>query len=190
MAIVPVPSSVPWYLRPMLWVTRRMTGKDPLPARLLTYFPKGAIGVGLFELTAAGAPKDLDARCLAVARIVASAVAGCPFCVDMNAATWSRAGLKPDELALLFGDDEEAWTALGRREAAAARYAKALSLTPVVLSADLRAKLDAQFSPREIVVLAATIAQVNFWSRFNQGLGVPSAGFFDQSVCKLPDRLA
>jgi hypothetical protein len=28
-----------------------------------------------------------------------------------------------------------------------------------------------------------TIAQVNFWSRFGQGLGVPAAGFFDESAC-------
>jgi hypothetical protein len=24
---------------------------------------------------------------------------------------------------------------------------------------------------------------VNFWSRFNQGLGVPAAGFFDERAC-------
>jgi len=31
---------------------------------------------------------------------------------------------------------------------------------------------------------------VNYWARFNQGLGVPSAGFFDESVCKLPATTA
>ncbi len=172
----------------MLWVTRLITGKDPLPARLLTHFPKGAVGAGVFELTAAG-PESLDARCLAVARVVASAVAGCPFCVDMNAATWRRSGLNAGDLAVLFADDERAYDTLGPKEAAAARYAKALSLTPVVLSPELKEALHARFSPRETVVLAATIAQVNFWSRFNQGLGVPAAGFFDESVCALPERL-
>jgi alkylhydroperoxidase family enzyme len=43
--------------------------------------------------------------------------------------------------------------------------------------------LKEHFSAREIVVLATTIAQVNFWSRFNQGLGVPAAGFFDETAC-------
>jgi hypothetical protein len=42
------------------------------------------------------------------------------------------------------------------------------------------------FSPKEVVVLAVAIAQVNFWTRFNQGLEVPAAGFFDESVCRLP----
>ena len=35
------------------------------------------------------------------------------------------------------------------------------------------------FSERELVVLASTIAQVNFWARLVQGLGVPPAGFSD-----------
>lgn len=189
MPIIPLPSSVRWYLRPMLWITKRVTGKDPLPARLLAHFPKGAIGAGVFELTAAGAPRDLDGRTLAVARIVASAISGCPFCVDMNAATWKRAGLRAEELAILFGDDESRYASLGTREAVAARYAKALSLTPIAVAPELVAALNEQFTPHEIVVLATTIAQVNYWTRFNQGLGVPAAGFFDESVCALPEHL-
>jgi alkylhydroperoxidase family enzyme len=180
---IPPPASVAWYLRPMLWLTRQITGKDPLPARLLAYFPKGAVGVGVFELTAAGGA-DLDARCLAVARIVSSVVSGCPFCVDMNAATWKRSGLLARELPVLFSS--EGYDVLGGREAVAARYAKALSSTPVVLDAELVLQLRDHFTPRELVVLATTIAQVNYWTRFNQGLGVPAAGFFDESVCRLP----
>lgn len=189
MPILPLPTRIPWLLRPMLWLTRRITGKDPIPARLLAWFPKGAVGAGLFELLAAGAPSDLDGRSLAVARIVASAVSGCPFCLDMNAATWKRAGLTPLELEVLFADDEAREAGLGGREAVAARYARALSRTPVLVPPELIAALEAHFTPREVVVLAATIAQVNFWTRFNQGLGVPAAGFFDQSVCAIPARL-
>lgn len=175
--LVEPPRHPPWYLRPFLWITRRMAGKDPVPARLLAWFPKGALGVGVFEVTAAGAPRDLDGRTLAVARIVSSAVAGCPFCLDMNAATYQRAGLSVDELRAAASLEASRWALLGARESAAARYARALSLTPVELDDALAAELKATFSPRELVVLAATIAQVNFWSRFNQGLGVPSAGF-------------
>ena len=179
------PRRAPWYLRPMLWMTRRVTGKDPLPARLLSHFPKGAIGAGFFELTAADAG-DFDGRLLAVARIVASVVAGCPFCVDMNAATWQRARLTPDELRLLFAPARAQLDLLGEREAVVARYAAALSGTPVIVGVELERDLRRAFSDREIVILATTIAQVNYWSRFNQGLGVPAAGFFDESVCALP----
>jgi AhpD family alkylhydroperoxidase len=169
----------------MLWIAARITGRDPLPARLLTHYPKGALGAGLFEITAAGAPSDLDGRTLAVARIVASAVAGCPFCVDMNAATWKRAGLTLAELRTLLALDTASWPALGAREVTAARYAAALSRTPVELDERLAVELRATFAPREVVVLATTIAQVNYWSRFNQGLGVPAAGFFDEAACRV-----
>jgi AhpD family alkylhydroperoxidase len=175
--LVEAPRRPPWYLAPFLWLTRTMTGKDPLPARLLTWFPKGAIGAGVFEVTAAGAPTDLDGRTLAVARIVSSAVAGCPFCLDMNAATYQRAGLSLADLQAAASLDANRWNALGPRESTAARYARALSMTPVELDEALAAELKATFDSRELVVLASTIAQVNFWSRFNQGLGVPSAGF-------------
>lgn len=184
--LVQPPARPPWYLRPALWLARRVTGKDPLPGRLLAWAPKAAFSVGLFEAAAPHGPKDLDTRVLAIARIVSSVVAGCPFCVDMNAATWQRAQLTVEELQALLAVDEAKWTALPPRELAAARYAKALSGTPVVVDEALRAQLVAVFSPKELVVLAHTIAQVNYWSRFNQGLGVPAAGFFDESVCALP----
>ena len=182
------PERPPWCLRPLLWLTRRLTGKDPLPARLLAWAPKLALGAGLFEALSPGAPADLDGRSLAAARVVASAVAGCPFCLDTNAAAWKRAGLSADELGALLALDAARWPALGAREVLAARFARALSRTPVVVDEALRRELAAAFSPREVVTLASAVAQVNYWSRFNQGLGVPAAGFFDEPACRLPAR--
>jgi AhpD family alkylhydroperoxidase len=186
--IVAPPRRVPLLLRPALWLARRLTGRDPAPARLLAHFPKGAVGAGLFELAAPRAPRDLEARVLAVARLVASAVSGCPFCVGMNAAGWRAAGLTVAELESLIQVDRPAWEKLAAREQLAARYAEALSRTPVRLDDGLASSLRGAFSEREIVVLAFTVAQVSFWSRFNQALGIPAAGFFDESVCALPGR--
>ena len=69
MPIVPLPSPIPFFLRPFLWLAKRITGKANVPGMLLAWFPKGAMGAGVFELSAASAPKDLEARVLAVARI-------------------------------------------------------------------------------------------------------------------------
>lgn len=187
--LVDPPRRIPLVLRPALWLAERITGKQALPGRLLAHFPKGAFGAGVFEAAAANG-SDLErpdgARVLAVARIVASAVAGCPFCIDMNAATWQRAGLTPRELRSLLSEPVPALTTLDARSAAAGKYAAALSATPVELDERLRTELAEVFSAREIVVLATTIAQVNFWSRFSQGLGIPAAGFFDESACPVP----
>lgn len=190
--VVAPPKRVPLLMRPAVWIAERITGREALPARLLSRYGKGAVGAGVMEALAASG-SDMDqadgARLLAIARIVASVVAGCPFCVDMNAATWKRAGLSADELrALLEGEEPPRGPAdMEPRAVAAARYARALSTTPVAMDQALAAELHACFSDREITVLAATIAQVNFWSRLNQGLGVPAAGFFDERACALPD---
>lgn len=99
----------------------------------------------------------------------------------MNAAAAARGVLTDAEIdALLVAappDGADGFVPRDDREAAAAAFARALSLTPVRVPADLRTRLRAGFSPREIVVLTSTVAQVNFWSRFNQGLDVPAAGF-------------
>ena len=184
--LVQPPRRVPWYLRLGLWWARRATGKDPLPGRLLAHFPRGAVASGLFELGAAHAPKHLGARELAAARLVASATAGCPFCIDMNASYYREARLSEAELVSLLELDAERWPALGEREHLAALYARRLSSTPVVVPDELSAMLREAYTERELVVLATTIAQVNYWARFCNGLGVPAAGFFDESTCKLP----
>jgi AhpD family alkylhydroperoxidase len=175
----------PWLLRPALWIAAKIAKKDTLPARILAHFTKGAIGAGVIEACAPSAA-DLDARSLAAARVAASVVAGCPFCVDMNAATWRRAGLLPGELQAILALDMSAIDALSARESAAVRFAIALSQTPVAVDEALDRALRAHFSERERVVLAEAIALVNFWSRFNQAMGVGSAGFFDERACRVP----
>lgn len=185
-ALVAPPRRIPWYLRLGLWWARRSTGKTPLPGQLLAHVPRAAVGAGLFELAAAHAPRDLGSRELAAARLVASATAGCPFCIDMNAASSAEAGLSTDELLALLTLDVPRWPELGAREHVAARYARCLTSTPVRVSEELQVALRETFTEREIVVLATTIAQVNYWARFCNGLGVPLAGFFDERACPLP----
>ena len=181
--LVDPPRRVPWYLRFGLWWARRSAGKEPLVGRLLAHAPRMALTAGSFELGAAHGPRDLGRRELAVARVVASAVSGCAFCIDMNAAGYPEAGLSRDELGTLLELDEARWAKLGEREHAAAEYARALSATPVVVPVELQRTMRRCFTDREIVVLAATIAQVNYWARLNNGLGIPSAGFFDERAC-------
>ena len=79
--------------------------------------------------------------------------------------------------------EPERWGALGAREALAARYAQALSLTPVSLDEALRVQLKDTFTPAELVTLATTIAQVNFWSRYGQGLDIKALGLAQASGC-------
>jgi alkylhydroperoxidase family enzyme len=46
-------------------------------------------------------------------------------------------------------------------------------------SDDLMQSIKANFNEREIVILATTAAQVNYWARLIQALGAPPAGFME-----------
>ncbi len=51
-------------------------------------------------------------------------------------------------------------------------FAEALTMTPVTVSADLRARLDAGLTERQQVALANLIAWENARARFNRGFGI------------------
>ena len=42
---------------------------------------------------------------------------------------------------------------------------------------DLVERVKSAFTEREFVILASTAAQVNYWARLIQALGIPPAGF-------------
>jgi len=180
------PARIPWFLRPALALARRLTGKDPLPGRLLSHAPKAALAAGLLEALSAHAPQDLDARTLKLARLSASLVTGCPFCIDMNTAEHAAAGVDVDDLAALHAGDDARFDARAR---AAIDLARAMSRTPARVPDTVRAEVAARFTPREVVVLVTAVAQVNYWARLNQALGVPALGFVyapGDTACSAP----
>lgn len=61
-------------------------------------------------------------------------------------------------------------------ERLAIEYARLTSATPLALPRAIGQRLRDTFSEREIVILATTSAQVNYWARLIQGLGCPPAG--------------
>jgi alkylhydroperoxidase family enzyme len=163
-------------------ISERTVGKRLEPARLLAWYPKAALGFGAMEALVAHHDGRLDKRLLQFVRLVASFAVGCPFCIDLNGMGKERNRLTDDEVravARLAGGTEPDWpTTVSELERLAARYAAALSATPTQPDAILE-EATARFTPREVVVLATTAAQVNAWARLIRGLGVSPAGFSD-----------
>jgi alkylhydroperoxidase family enzyme len=162
-----------------LRVAQRISGKDLLPARLLAWYPKAAISSGVLEALIAHEEGLVNERMLKLVRMAVSFTAGCPFCIDMNGAGWERL-LTLDELSALQGRTEliEVST-FSEQERLAVAYARLVTQTPLKFPADLIAHLRTQFNEREIVILATTAAQVNYWTRLIQALGCPPAGYND-----------
>jgi alkylhydroperoxidase family enzyme len=175
-AFISPPTKIPWFLRLGLWVARRISGADLLPALLLAWYPRAAISSAVLEGLIAHRDGKLDERILKLVRLTVSFTAGCPFCVDMNSVGWEKL-ISPDELAALQGRKPvEEFHSFSKRESLAIEYARLISSTPLNFPHSQIAELKQHFNEREIVILAVTAAQVNYWTRLIQALGCPPQG--------------
>lgn len=182
------PKRIPFYLRVGIWISQHVTGKDLLPARLLAWYPKAAIGSGVMETLVAHKDGHLDERILKIVRMQASFAVACPFCVDMNSFQYEEYQISQEELCVLQGRESiENVSTFSERERLAIQYAKLVSQTPLQFPIAFIEELKRQFTEREIVILASTAAQVNYWARMIQALGIPPAGFSDQCLLDLSD---
>jgi alkylhydroperoxidase family enzyme len=179
-AFIDPPKSIPFYLKIGIWISRIVTGRDLLPGRLLAWYPKAALGSGIMEALVARKDGKLDKRILKLVRLTASFCVACPFCIDMNAYDYDQYGITQGELEALQGKmDIAAVNTFSPREIIAMEYAALISDAALQFPRDFIDKLKANFTEREIVILASTAAQVNYWARLLQALGVPPAGFSD-----------
>lgn len=161
-------------------VAERVTGRRMEPARVLAWYPRTALGSGVLESLVAH--REPSPRLLKLVRVTASLTASCAFCIDMNSYQAAEAGVTDAELHALQLGEERELTTLSSRERTAIAYARAISSTPLVFDPDLTTALTRDFDEREVVILATTAAQVNYWARTIQALGIQPAGF-----CAIPD---
>ncbi|OGO39696.1 MAG: hypothetical protein A2Z03_02090 [Chloroflexi bacterium RBG_16_56_8] len=183
-AFIQPPKNIPFYLRPGIWIAKKIVGREVLPAKLLAWYPKAAISSGILEALIAHHEPNLDERMLKLIRLQASFALACAFCIDMNFSEHTKYGITEDELAALRGRAEiEAIETFSVREKIALEYARLISRTPLSFPKSFVETLKTHFTERDIVILASTVAQVNYWSRLIQALGIPPMGYSD--YCEL-----
>jgi alkylhydroperoxidase family enzyme len=177
-AFIEPPQKISILLRFGIWVSEKITGQMMLPARILAWYPKVAIGSGVLESLVAHHDGKLDERMLKLVRMSASFAAVCPFCIDMNSHEHESLGINADEVLALRGQlSLESVTTFSVRELLAIQYARLISQTPLKFHSDFIDQIKANFNEREMVILASTAAQVNYWARLIQALGIPPAGY-------------
>jgi alkylhydroperoxidase family enzyme len=175
-AFIKQPDHIPFFLKLGILLSERITGKTMLPARILAWYPKAAIGSGVMEALVAHEDGQMTQRMLKLIRMAASYAAACPFCVDMNSYEYRDVGITDEETESLRGDFEQVST-FSEREKLAIAYTRVISQTPLKFHPDLVERVKTAFTEREFVILASTAAQVNYWARLIQALGIPPAGF-------------
>lgn len=175
-AFLAPPRRIPLPLRAGLWLTRRITGEDPLVARLLTWYPKAAVGAGVMESLVAADVGRMDHRMLKIVRMTVSAAVDCPFCIGFNGRDWEK-HLTPEEVESVQGRRDPGEVAsFDDAERFAIAYSRLLVATPLAIPRETGERLREHFTEREIVVLVTTVAQVDYWARVVQGLGCPPLG--------------
>jgi AhpD family alkylhydroperoxidase len=175
-AFIEQPKRIPLILKLGILVSERITGKPMLPARILAWYPKAAIGSGVMEALVAHEDGQMTQRMLKLTRMAASYATACPFCIDMNSHEYRQHGVSDEEAESLRGDFEQVDT-FSEREKLAIAYVRVISQTPLKFHPDLVERVKSAFTEREFVILVSTAAQVNYWARLIQALGIPPAGF-------------
>ena len=188
-AYINPPKHMPILLRLGAWIAELRIGKPMLVARILAWYPKAAVGSGIMESLVAHEDGAATARLLKLLRMQVSFIASCPFCIDMNSSEYSSLRITPIEIEALRGlRDIDKTNSFNSEEKLALLYARALTRTPINIDPGLLQNMLKTFSEREFVVIVSTIAQVNFWTRLIQGIGVPPAGFSETcSILHLQD---
>lgn len=186
---IPEPPRQPILLRTVVFFVERLLKRRLLPARLLAWYPRFAVGAGVMEGLVAHGDRRVSRRLLQLIRMCVSYTASCPFCIDMNGNDYDVQGISETEIEALRGlrrfEDVESFSP---RERTALRFTQAITATPMSFPEELVKAMRNQFSPREYVIVAGTAAQVNYWTRIIQSLGVPPAGFTrDNAVLHLEE---
>ena len=181
---IPEPKRIPVLLRLAIWIAEKTTGKEMVPARLLSWFPKAAIGSAFLESLTAHGQSRQEKRLLRLVRLQTAFTVSCPFCIDMNAFEYEKHGVSVSEFEGLQNGFPEGYPpTFSSRERVALEYSRLISATPLEFPSDFIEELTSEFSEREIVMVAATASQVNYWARLIQSLGIPPTGFTEE--CQL-----
>jgi len=112
---------------------------------------------GVLESLVAHQDGLLDQRMLKLVRMSVSFAVACPFCIDMNSYEYQADGILDAEVLALHGIIElESVPSFSVREGLAIQYARLISQTPLKFYPDFIEQIKANFTEREMVILAST----------------------------------
>ena len=109
-AFIDQPKHIPFPLKLGILISEKITCKTMLPARILAWYPKAALGSGMMEALVAHKDGQMTQRMLILICMAASYAEACPFCIDMNSYEYRDVGITDEEAESLRGDIESVST--------------------------------------------------------------------------------
>ncbi len=169
-------SDYPWYLRPLFWLQRRHYGQVLQPGLLWGRHPGLLFGVAflLGRLSRRKSALTPGLRALVCVRV--SQINHCPFCIDINGASYLAAGGAHADKLLALAEWREA-PCFSERERQVLAYAESMTDSRQGVDDAQFARLRQYFDDDGLIELTALIAFQNMSSKFNAALAVPPQGF-------------
>ena len=125
-----------------------------------------SLGEGLIGIGKAVERSGLDRKLIELAKICASQINGCAFCLKMHTADARRLGESEERIYLL-----DAWREsplYSAHERAALAWTEAVTLVSQTHVPDaVYEEVRAEFEPEELVKLTLLIATINAWNRIS-----------------------
>jgi alkylhydroperoxidase family enzyme len=164
--------------------TKHRFGQMVEPTAAASHHAGVLVAMGSLETAAQFGWKKLDPTLRWLALQATGTRIGCSWCVDYGYYEGLVGGIDPAKVRAVAN-----WRAsdlFDARERVVLEYAEVATGCPAEVSDELAGRVRSHFSDAEFVELAAWVAQENFRSRFNAGLGLRSQGFSDN--CEIPVR--
>ncbi|HET9863640.1 MAG TPA: carboxymuconolactone decarboxylase family protein [Steroidobacteraceae bacterium] len=119
----------------------------------------------------------LEHPLLELVKMRASQINGCAYCLDMHSKDARAAGESEQRLYLLDAWHEATHLYSEREQAALAWTETVTRLGEGHVPDDVYAKVRAQFSDAELVVLTLAVTAINSWNRMNIAFRVAAGGY-------------
>ncbi|UJW32184.1 carboxymuconolactone decarboxylase family protein [Saccharothrix sp. AJ9571] len=165
-------------------VARRRFGAIPEPMAVSAHNPRVFWAGLVTELFAERVAKELPVSVRELAVYRAAVQLGCSWCVDFGTMLQRHQGLDIDRLKSI--DDYAGSPLYSRQERLALAYADAMTATPVAVTDEQVAELEAEFGRKGVLELTYQIALENMRARMNTALDIAEQGFTSGDACRVP----
>ncbi|CAM2819562.1 carboxymuconolactone decarboxylase family protein [Saccharomonospora xinjiangensis] len=171
-------------LRLVYRYTRRRFGAVPEPVTVMAHHPRLLLASGLHELLAERAVRVLPVNIAELAVYRTAVRLNCSWCIDFGTMLQKHAGLDIDRLKHI--DDYATSPLFTRQERLAIAYADAMTDTPLSVTDEQVAELEAEFGRAGAIELTYLVGLENFRTRLNHALGITEQGFTSGEACRVP----
>ena len=165
-------------------IARKRFGEVPEPFTVVAHHRKLFVASARHELAVQKATKVMPPALIQIAVFRTSWTVGCSWCIDFGTMLMRLDELDVDRLKEI--GNFEASEKFTEAEREVIRLSDAMTSTPMTVTDEQIAEIDAKYGHAGVVELTYQIALENQRSRLNHALGITDQGFSSGDSCRVP----